>query len=97
MGLISFNVQLPKMGAFSGIGSKITSGLGSFDLSSKIEGMSGGFVDKLTSQVTSQMEGLDMSSISMPEFDMSELQSASSVDINGEINNIIADINSGNF
>lgn len=97
MGLISFNVQLPKMGSFSGLGSKLASGLGSLDLESKITGSSGGLVDKLTSKISSQMGDLDMSNLSMPEIDMSALNETSGVNVDSEINKIIGDINSGNF
>lgn len=97
MGLISFNVQLPKMGSFSGLGSKLASKVGSLDFDSKISGASGGLVDKLTSQVSSQIGNLDMSNMQMPEIDMSSLNETSGLDVNSEIEKMIGEINSGNF
>ena len=97
MGLISFNVQLPKMGSFSGLGSKLSSGISSFNLDSKISGATGGIVEKLTSQVSSQIGNLDMSNMQMPEIDMSAMNQANGIDVNGEVEKIIGDINAGNF
>lgn len=97
MGLISFNVQLPRMGSFSGLGSKLSSGLSSMNLDTKIQGATGGIVEKLTSQVSSQMGNLDMSNMQMPEIDMSAMNQVNGLDVNGEIEKIIGDINAGNF
>ena len=97
MGLISFNVQLPKMSSFSGLGSKLSSGISSFNLDSKISGATGGIVEKLTSQVSSQIGDLDLSNMQMPEIDMSAMNQANGIDINGEVEKIIGDINAGNF
>lgn len=95
MGSLNFNIKLPDMGSFSGIGSKITSSLGNIDIGSKLSGASGGIMDKLSSEITSKMGDLDLSSLKMPEIDTSAM--STNLDVDSEVESFIAKINSGNF